>query len=62
MITTNIMEKKNDPITNCFNLKEYIDFLRSGACTIEYDPKKIRGELHAVFYSALEGLRAKMGC
>jgi len=54
--------KKNDPITNCFNLKEQIDFLRGGGSMIEYDSKKIRSELDAVFYLALEELRAKMDC
>ena len=57
-----LWNKNNDPITNCFNLKEQLNFLRSGGSIIEYDPPKIRRELHAVFYSALDDLGVEMGC
>jgi hypothetical protein len=47
---------------NCLKVQEQIDFLKSGGSMVEYDTKKIRSELHAVFSEALQELSQKMNC
>jgi tetratricopeptide (TPR) repeat protein len=47
---------------NCLKVQEQIDFLKSGGSMVEYDSKKIRSELHAVFFEALQELTRKMNC
>mgnify|MGYP005633017115 FL=1 len=46
----------------CLQIDEQVTFLNSGGTMIEYDSKKIRGELHGVFAKALNGLSKKQGC
>jgi len=57
-----LWEKKSDSKNSCLKVQEQIDFLKSGGSMVEYDSKKIRSELHAVFSEALEQLTAKMHC
>jgi hypothetical protein len=47
---------------NCLKIQEQIDFLKSGGSMVEYDSKKIRSELHAVFFEDLQELTQKMNC
>jgi hypothetical protein len=46
----------------CSRIDEKISFLRSGGSMVEYDSRKIRGELHDVFFGALDELSRKMNC
>ncbi len=46
----------------CLKVNEQLDFLNSGGSMVEYDSKKIRSELHAVFYNKLDGLSRQMNC
>lgn len=55
-----LWEKKDTK--GCAEIQEQIDFLNSGGSMVEYDSKKIRSELHAVFSEALEKLTAKLHC
>ena len=48
--------------SNCLKAQKQIDFLKSGGSMVEYDSKKIRSELHAVFSKALQELTRKMNC
>ncbi len=48
--------------SNCLKIQEQINFLNSGGSMVEYDSKKIRSELHAVFSDALQQLTTKMHC
>lgn len=57
-----LWKNKNDPVASCLNVRTQIDFLKSGGSMVQYDSKKIRSELHAVFSAALEELRAEMHC
>ena len=57
-----LWKQKDDPVTSCLNVRKQIDFLKSGGSMVQYDSKKIRNELHAVFSAALEELSAKMHC
>jgi len=55
-----LWEKQDN--SNCLKVQEQIDFLKSGGSMVEYDSKKIRSELHAVFSEALQELTQKMNC
>ncbi len=55
-----LWEKKDN--SSCLKVQEQIDFLESGGSMVEYDSKKIRSELHAVFSEALQQLTQKMNC
>ncbi|MBT5469402.1 MAG: hypothetical protein HOK41_02250, partial [Nitrospina sp.] len=55
-------EKQGDTKNSCLKIQEQIDFLKSGGSMVEYDSKKIRSELHAVFSEALQQLTTKMHC
>ncbi|MBC8283086.1 MAG: hypothetical protein H8E32_04675 [Nitrospinae bacterium] len=57
-----LWEKQNNSTTSCVKVQEQIDFLNSGGSMVEYDSKKIRSELHAVFSEALQQLTTKMHC
>ncbi len=46
----------------CFKVDAQIKFLNSGGSIVEYDSKKIRSELHAVFSEALEQMAKKLRC
>ena len=46
----------------CLKVNEQLAFLKSGGSMVEYDAKKIRSELHAVFEGKLNGLAQKMRC
>nr|NIQ01088.1 hypothetical protein [Nitrospinaceae bacterium]NIR55126.1 hypothetical protein [Nitrospinaceae bacterium]NIS85546.1 hypothetical protein [Nitrospinaceae bacterium]NIT82380.1 hypothetical protein [Nitrospinaceae bacterium]NIU44593.1 hypothetical protein [Nitrospinaceae bacterium] len=46
----------------CRKIHSQLEFLQSGGSMVEYDAKKIRSELHAVFAGALTGLSKKMDC
>ncbi|MBC8287794.1 MAG: hypothetical protein H8E42_10025 [Nitrospinae bacterium] len=46
----------------CVKVKEQRDFLNGGGSMVEYDSKKIRRELHAVFSEALNQMAEKMNC
>jgi len=46
----------------CFKVDAQIKFLNSGGSMVEYDSKKIRSELHAVFSEALEQMAKKLRC
>ncbi len=55
-------EKQDDTQNSCLKVQEQIDFLKSGGSMVEYDSKKIRSELHAIFSDALQELTEKMHC
>ncbi len=46
----------------CNKVGEQIDFLKGGGSMVEYDTKKIRGELHDVFESRLIALYQELNC
>ena len=46
----------------CFKVDAQIKFLNGGGSMVEYDSKKIRRELHAVFSEALEQMAEKLNC
>jgi len=46
----------------CLKVNEQLNFLSSGGALVEYDSKKIRSELHSVFYGKLQGLSRQMDC
>jgi hypothetical protein len=46
----------------CVRVKEQMRFLNGGGSMVEYDSKKIRRELHAVFSKALSQMAEKMHC
>jgi hypothetical protein len=56
-----MLSKKQDN-SNCLKVQQQINFLKSGGSMVEYDSKKIRSELHAVFSEALQELTQKMNC
>jgi hypothetical protein len=58
----NLMLWKKQDNRNCLKVQKQIDFLKSGGSMVEYDSKKIRSELHAVFFEALQELNRKMNC
>ena len=58
----NLMLWEKQDNRNCLKVQEQIDFLKSGGSMVEYDSKKIRSELHAVFLEALQELTQKMNC
>jgi hypothetical protein len=58
----NLMLWKKQNNSNCLKVQKQIDFLKSGGSMVEYDSKKIRSELHAVFSKALKELTRKMNC
>jgi hypothetical protein len=47
---------------SCVKVNEQINFLNGGGSMVEYDSKKIRRELHAVFSEALNQMAEKMHC
>jgi len=51
-----------DARESCRKVNEQIEFLHSGGSMVEYDTKKIRGELHDVFAGKLADLQQKMNC
>ena len=46
----------------CAKVNEQKNFLNGGGSMVEYDSKKIRSELHAVFSEALERMTEKLHC
>ena len=46
----------------CLKINDQVVFLNGGGSMVEYDTKKIRGELHSVFVEALEGMAEKLNC
>ena len=46
----------------CVKVNEQMNFLNGGGSMVEYDSKKIRSELHAVFSEALSQMAEKMNC
>jgi hypothetical protein len=58
----NLMLWEKQENRNCLKVQEQIDFLKSGGSMVEYDSKKIRSELHAIFSEALQELTQKMNC
>ena len=46
----------------CFKVDAQMRFLNGGGSMVEYDSKKIRSELHAVFSEALEQMAEKLHC
>jgi hypothetical protein len=46
----------------CVKVNEQMNFLNGGGSMVEYDSKKIRRELHAVFSEALTQMAEKMHC
>ncbi|MBT7936840.1 MAG: hypothetical protein HN722_11650 [Nitrospina sp.] len=46
----------------CFKVDAQVKFLNGGGSMVEYDSKKIRSELHAVFSEALEQMAEKLHC
>jgi hypothetical protein len=49
----NLMLWEKQDNRNCLKVQEQINFLKRGGSMVEYDSKKIRSELHAVFSEAL---------
>jgi tetratricopeptide (TPR) repeat protein len=57
--------EKNDEAGHrsaCLKVNDQLNFLKSGGAMVEYDSKKIRGELHGVFAGKLDGLSRDMNC
>ncbi len=56
--------QKEEPAVRsaCLKVNEQLDFLKSGGSMVEYDSRKIRSELHAVFEGKLNGLSRQMNC
>ncbi|KMP12530.1 hypothetical protein UR09_00220 [Candidatus Nitromaritima sp. SCGC AAA799-A02] len=55
----------NDPAliqSACSRINEKVSFLNSGGSMVQYDSRKIRGELHAVFAGELDQLSRQMQC
>ncbi len=46
----------------CSKINAQMEFLNGGGSMVEYDSKKIRSELHAVFSKALEKMSEKLDC
>ena len=46
----------------CVKVNEQMNFLNGGGSMVEYDSKKIRRELHAVFAEALDEMAEKLNC
>ena len=46
----------------CSKVNAQMEFLNGGGSMVEYDSKKIRSELHAVFSEALEEMAGKLDC
>lgn len=46
----------------CSKVNAQMKFLNGGGSMVEYDSKKIRSELHAVFSEALDGVAEKLNC
>lgn len=46
----------------CSKVNAQMKFLNGGGSMVEYDSKKIRSELHAVFSEALDGMAEKLNC
>jgi hypothetical protein len=46
----------------CSKVNAQMEFLNGGGSMVEYDSKKIRSELHAVFSEALEQMAMKLDC
>jgi hypothetical protein len=46
----------------CSKINAQMGFLNGGGSMVEYDSKKIRSELHAVFSKALEKMSEKLDC
>ena len=46
----------------CLKVTDQLNFLNGGGAMVEYDSKKIRGELHSLFAGRLEGISKRMNC
>jgi hypothetical protein len=46
----------------CMKVSEQMKFLNGGGSMVEYDSRKIRRQLHAVFAEALNQKAEKMNC
>jgi len=46
----------------CLKVTDQLNFLNGGGAMVEYDSKKIRGELHSLFAGRLEGISRQMNC
>ncbi len=46
----------------CIRVNEQMNFLNGGGSMVEYDSKKIRRELHAVFSEALQQMAEELNC
>lgn len=59
LLQTSVGEEKQNA---CVKVNEQMNFLNGGGSMVEYDSKKIRRELHAVFSEALNQMAEKMHC
>ncbi len=62
MFLPEVRGKQDEMDSACSRVDEKISFLRSGGSMVEYDSRKIRGELHDIFFDALDELSRKMNC
>ena len=51
-----------EKISACSKVNAQMKFLKSGGSMVEYDSKKIRAELHAVFSEALQSMALNLNC
>ncbi len=56
------VSQEKDKRFACLKVNAQMEFLNGGGSMVEYDSKKIRRELHAVFAEALEGMAEKLNC
>ena len=54
--------EENENGSACSKVNAQMEFLNGGGSMVEYDSKKIRSELHAVFSEALEEMALKLDC
>jgi len=62
MLLSPAEESKEEIRSACKKVDDQLDFLNSGGTLVQYDSKKIRGELHTLFSNALTDLSKKMKC
>lgn len=62
MFLSEVRDDKTEVASACSRIDKKVSFLRSGGSMVEYDSRKIRGELHDIFFGALDELSRKLNC
>jgi hypothetical protein len=62
MLLSPAEESQEEIRSACKQVEDQLYFLNNGGTLVQYDSKKIRGELHTLFSNALTGLSKKMKC